>query len=69
MNLRPASLRQSLLYASLATLAWSTVAAVFKRTIAAFRGDTGLMLFYSTLFSFIILGIAAWHSRGTDGLR
>jgi len=68
MNSRQASLRKSLIYASMATLAWSTVAAVFKMTIAAFEGDTGLMLFYSTLFSFFILGAAAWKSPGRAGL-
>jgi drug/metabolite transporter (DMT)-like permease len=68
MTARQASLRKSLIFASLATLAWSTVAAVFKMTIEAFGGDIGLMLFYSTLFSFFILGAAAWKSPGRAGL-
>ena len=47
--------QKSFLYAGLATLCWSTVASAFKLTLDTLQNDVFTMLFYSVLFSLIVL--------------
>ena len=47
--------QKSFFYAGLATLCWSTVASAFKLTLDTLQNDVFTMLFYSVLFSLIIL--------------
>ncbi len=47
--------QKSFFYAGMATLCWSTVASAFKLTLGILQNDVFTMLFYSVLFSLIVL--------------
>ncbi len=62
--------QKSFLYAGLATLCWSTVASAFKLTLDTLQNDVFTMVFYSVLFSLIVLFLTVlFQGKGRELLN
>ena len=63
------SYRKAIIYALLAMLCWSTVAAAFKKTLFYLHQNTLLMLLYSSAVSCIILFIVLYKRDRLESLK